>query len=315
MTSILITTSSFQVDGSEILQSLKADGYEIITNPYGRRLTEEEVQTLIREHDPVGMIAGVEPLTRSVLEAAKNLKVISRCGIGMESVDLEAAKDQDIVVINTPDAPSQAVSELAIGLILSALRKIPLADRLIRQNQWTGQMGNLLGGKMLGLVGCGRIGGKVAEIASAFGAEIMVFDPFVQNVSCGRKVEVLDDLLGNADIVSLHLPGSDATHHLIGAEQIEHMKSTALLVNTSRGSLIDEEALVDALKLGKLAGAALDVFETEPYKGELATLDNVVLTAHMGSRAAESRQNMEREAAAHLASYLGKLVGSGDRKN
>ena len=197
---------------------------------------------------------------------------------------------------------------MAIGLILSALRKIPLADRLIRRNQWTAQTGNLLGGKTLGLVGCGRIGGKVAELASAFGAEVIIFDPFVQSVSCGRKVETLDDVLSNADIVSLHLPGSDETHHLIGVEQMEQMKSTALLVNTSRGSLIDEEALVNALKLGELAGAALDVFETEPYEGELAILDNVVLTAHMGSRAAESRQNMEREAAANLAKYLADLV-------
>ena len=302
MSTILITTSSFQVDSNPALQSLKADGLNIVTNPFGRRLTEDDAKALLSEHTPVGMIAGVEPLTRTVLESAPSLKVLARCGIGMDSVDLVAAKEFGIAVSNTPDAPSAAVAELTIGLILSALRQIPQADRALRGGEWKARMGNMFRGKTLGLIGGGRIGQKVAELAVAFGADVIVHDPFLK--TCSHPLVSMDVLLQQSDILSLHIPGGDETYHVINQAALAQMKSSALLINAGRGGLVDEKALAEALRAGELAGAALDVYEDEPYSGELLALDNVVLTAHMGSYAKETRAIMENEAAENLRAGL-----------
>jgi len=302
MSTILITTSSFQVDTNPALQALQRDGFKIVTNPFGRRLTEEDAQQLLGEHNPIGMIAGVEPLTRTVLKSAPALKVIARCGIGMDSVDLAAADELGISVSNTPDAPSSAVAELTIGLILSALRQIPQADRALRGGEWKARMGNMFRGKTLGLIGGGRIGRKVAELASAFGADVIIHDPFIE--TCSYPLVSMDALLQQSDILSLHIPGGDETHHLINQGALEQMKPTALLINAGRGGLVDESALADALRSERLAGAALDVYEDEPYSGELLGLDNVVVTAHMGSYAKETRAIMEQEAAENLSTGL-----------
>ena len=302
MSTILITTSSFQVDTNPALQSLKAKGLQIVLNPFGRRLTEADAQELLTEYDPIGMVAGVEPLTRKVLESAPALKVIARCGIGMDSVDLIASEDLGIAVSNTPDAPSTAVAELTIGLILSILREIPQADRGVRSGAWKARMGSLFLGKTLGLIGGGRIGQKVAHLATSLGAQVIVHDPFIK--TSDFELTTFEDLLARADIVSLHIPGGDDTHHLIDQRAIECMKPGAFLINTGRGGLVDEAALARALRTGHLSGAALDVYEDEPYSGKLTALDNVVLTAHMGSYAKETRAIMEREAAENLLTGL-----------
>ncbi len=297
MPKILISTSSFNVENNKHIETLKNNGFEILLNPYGRRLTEAEVIQLLQD-DVVGIIAGVEPLTRYVLTAAKNLKVISRCGIGMNSVDIEATQELNISVFNTPDAPSVAVAELTLGIILNLLRKIAEVDHNIRAGNWKALMGNLLAAQTVGIIGYGRIGKKVAQLLHAFGAKVIVYDKQEpSNYS-------MDEVLTQADIVTLHIPYETSSHHLINAEKLALMKSDAILINTSRGGLIDEAALFSAIKSGNLGGAGLDSFEEEPYKGELISLPQIVLTAHMGSYAKEARMLMEQEAAQNLVKGL-----------
>ena len=305
MTEILITTSSFGKQDSSLLQILSENGLSYKLNPYARKLTESEVSELIEQHQPVGMIAGVEPLTRKVLEKAKNLKVISRAGIGMDSVDLQAAKDFGIVVTNTPDAPTIPVAELTLGMILSLLRHIHISDASIRHGEWIRPMGNLLHGKTVGLIGCGRIGSYLAGLLSSFGCIILGYDPFIDK-SDKFPLVGLGKILSDADIISLHIPYNQKNYNFIDAEKIQKMKKGALLINASRGGLIDEDALYKALSSGYLGGAAMDCFEEEPYTGKLKEFDNVLLTAHIGSYAQEGRIMMERQAVENLLRELKK---------
>lgn len=302
MPKILIATSSFRIDGNAALARLAQRGFEIVSNPYRRRLTEEEIAASLRP-DVVGLITGVEPLTRRVLTGAKGLRVISRCGVGLDNVDLDAARELGIAVHNTPDAPVAAVAELTIGLMLAALRQVAEADRGIRQGRWEPLTGRLLGARTVGLVGYGRVGRAVAKLVRPFGASVIACDPALPGDEAARMCE-FDEVIAGADIVSLHAPGGPATHRLIGREQIARMRRGAILINTARGSLVDEDALAEALASGQIAAAGLDVFEHEPYSGPLARLPQVVLTAHMGSRASEVRERMEREAAENLERAL-----------
>ena len=299
MNKILITTSSFNLETPEIL-ALQDAGYEVVLNPHKRRLSENEVQELLTP-DIIGMIAGVEPLTRNVIEGAEGLRVISRCGIGMDSVDLDAAKENNVAVFNTPDAPTRAVAELAVGLMLDCLRGISVQDRAIRGKEWVRPMGGLIGERTVGLVGFGRIGRKVAQYLEGFGAKVIAYDPYVEG---DERVVTLDEVLSRSDIVSLHIPYSDDNHHLINADTLAKMKQGAVLINTARGGLVDEEALAVSLESGHLSSAAMDVYEEEPYKGALANIDNIVLTAHVGSYAKEARIEQEALAADNLLEGL-----------
>jgi D-3-phosphoglycerate dehydrogenase len=296
---ILSTTSSFS------LSDFPSD-YQVVHNPHRRRLTESEVTVLIEQFQPIGMIAGVEPLTRAVLEKAKRLKVISRCGIGTDSVDLEAAKDLGIVVTITPDAPTASVAELTVGLILDLSRRISHLDAGIRAGRWKGPAGSLVRGKTVGIVGCGRIGTYVARLLQGFECNLLGFDPLVKNHGLCSMV-ALDELLRKSDIVTLHLPYSPQTHHIISTKECSIMPPHAFLVNAARGGLVDEAALVTALEEEKLGGAALDCFSEEPYQGDLTRFENVVMTPHIGSSARESRQEMEEEALKNLITELGKI--------
>ena len=286
---VLISTSSFNLANFAQLSDLEKAGVEVKLNPFAARLTEKQAIDLLGT-DTIGLIAGLEPLTKNVLQAAKSLKVIARVGTGLDSVDLVAAKELEIIVLNTPDAPTKAVAELTIAHILGLLRHLSQADRQIRNGIWKGLMGSLLETKTVGIVGFGRIGKRVATLLSAFGASVLISDAQVksgdfQNVG-------LDELCTRSDIVSLHLPYSEATHHIIDEKRINLMKKGSFIVNISRGGLVDEAMLLVALKSGHLAGAALDCFEQEPYEGELRNLENVQITAHMGSYARETRDLM-----------------------
>lgn len=302
MPKILITTSNFDCNLPQV-EALRKSGYEIILNPHKRRLTEDEAAILFTS-DIAGVIAGVEPLTRRVLQGAKNLKVISRCGTGMDNVDLDAAREHNIVVLNTPDAPAQAVAELAVGLMLNVLRAISTQDRAVRAGKWDRPMGRLLGEQAVGLVGFGRIGRLVAKQVSAFGAKVIAHDPFLDKWN--TEAVALDELLARADIVSLHAPYNKDNHCLVDADFLRKMKKDSILINTARGELVDEDALLTALKSGHLAGAGLDVYNAEPYTGPLKDLENIVLTAHTGSYARETRQRQEAEAAENLLNALSK---------
>lgn len=303
MHKFVISTSSFDTDNNAAIQRLIQAGVQPVTNPYGRRLTEDEAESLLQD-DVIGMIAGVEPLTARVIQSAAHLKVISRCGTGMDSVDLDAAKNKGIIVLNTPEAPAQAVAELTLGLILAGLRQIPQTDQKIRSGEWPRTQGGLLAAQTVGLIGLGHIGKRVAKLCRAFEANVIAYDPFINQPPEDVTLVSLDKLLETADIISLHTPYSSELHHLINAQAFERIKPGALLINAARGGLVDEHALKAALDSGKLGGAALDAFEQEPYQGSLLECSNLILSSHVGSLAREARQRMELEAAENLLNGL-----------
>ena len=299
MDKIVVTTSTFAQYDKAPLELLRKKNLEVLLNPYARKLTKEEVIQLCR--DAVGIIAGLEPLDSDVLEKLKALKVISRCGVGFDNIDMDAAKRLGINVFNTPDAPTLAVAELTVGLMLNLLRRINRMDAAIKEERWEKITGNLIYRKRVGIIGFGRIGRKVAELLKAFGCEIVYSDPFVEDKVLGFTQLSLGELLRGADIVSLHLSGKE---RILGENELGLMKKSAFLVNISRGGIVDESALFKYLKDSRLAGAAVDVFQQEPYCGELLSLENIILTPHIGSYTQETRAEMENKAVENLLKGL-----------
>ena len=302
---ILISSSSFGIDGS-VIETLKKEGFTVVLNPYKRKLTEDELIELL-DKDVVGLIAGTEKITERVMQNAKSLKVISRYGVGVDNIDMEAAKRRGIIVCTTPDAPTQAVAELTLALILNLYRRIGEVDRSLRSDKWTPLMGRLLSGKTLGIIGLGRIGKALVKLTQPFKLKIVGHEPFPEDEfvsSYGIELASLEKVLSESDIVSLHVPLTEETYHLIGKKELALMKPDAIIVNTARGNLIDENALIDALETGIIGGAAFDVFEAEPYYGKLKVFDNVILTPHIGTYAKETRVRMEREAVENLLNIL-----------
>lgn len=306
MSKLVISTSSFDVDNNLHLQHLVKAGMNIVGNSFKRKLTEDEIIELLGQ-DTVGMIAGIEPLTERVFMSAKGLKAISRCGAGLDNVDLTAAKRQDIAVFNTPEAPAQAVAELTMSLILAALRRICQVDQLLRADRWSRMQGQLLAAQLVGIIGLGHIGRRVAKLCQAFDARVVAHDPYIDPTSHEVELVPLKKLLAEADVISLHLPYGANTHHLLDAKAFARMKPGSIIINTARGGLIDEIALDEALISGHLGMAALDVFEQEPYRGPLIKNDKIILTSHIGSLARESRMRMEIEAAENLLEELIKI--------
>lgn len=308
---LLITTSSFGAKDEAARAHLIAAGYEIVQNPFGRTLTETEISALLAEHRPVGLIAGLEPLTEAVMESAvSHLKVISRCGTGMDNVDLNAAKRLGISVLNTPAAPAEAVAELSLGLILALIRNVVSHDQMVHSGAWKKRMGLLLSEITVGIVGLGRVGRRVAAILRPLGTKVIATDVMPDHdwiAAHGVSLMTLPQLLTASDVVSLHLPyASGDLHRLMNAERIAAMRPGSFLINTSRGALIDEQAVADALASGHLGGAAVDTFEQEPYNGVLLEAPNAILSPHAGSYARATRNRMELEAAQNLITGLSK---------
>jgi len=303
---VLITTSSFGKFSDLVFEKLKNNKLEVITNPYKRKLTENELSDLLQKEKPIGLIAGTEPITAKVLkESAEYLRVVSRVGVGWDNVDHNTAKSIGIKVYRTPDATTQTVAELTLGLILNLLRKISQMDHELKAGLWEKRMGSLLENKKVGIIGFGRIGRRLAQLLTPFKVEIGYYDVLkVDAVALAKKMDI-DSLLTWADIVTLHVSVSCDNALTFDEKKIKSMKKGAWLINASRGELLDETALYEALKSGHLSGAALDVFESEPYKGPLASLKNVILTPHIGSYASEARVRMETEAVDNLIEGLG----------
>jgi len=301
---VTINTSSFAKFDKAPVSFLEAEGIAYQLNPYKRTLTESEIISFSREAD--GVIAGLEPLTKDVLERMPNLKVISRCGVGINNVDAEYAKNRNISVFNTPDGPTIAVAELTVSLILNCIRHVAIMDREMRQGQWNKRMGNLLHGKKIGIIGYGRIGQKVASLLLPFGVEIAVSD--IKKISLSNDIKEMSfsEIIEWSDILCLHVSSSDSGQPLITKKEFDLIKKGAWLINLSRGGVVDEEALYEALKSKHLAGAAVDVYQEEPYSGKLKELDNILLTPHIGSYAIESRVDMEMQAVNNLINGLKK---------
>lgn len=302
---VFISTSSFGKVDTKPLELLRNENLVVQTNPFGRPLTIEEATELLRDVD--GLIAGTEPLTREVLSAATRLKVISRCGVGLDNVDLKAAAELGITVTNTTRAHVAAVAELTIGAMIALLRHIPQNDRAVRQGTWSKEIGQLLQGRTIGIIGLGNVGKAVIRALRHFEASVLAYDTRPDTAFAeahGVRLTPIDRLLQEAELVSLHLPYHPDIHHFLDRERLARMKPDAYLVNTSRGGLVDEGALYEALLTGRLAGAFVDTFEREPYRGPLTQLPNVILSPHVGAYAKESRLAMEMEAAQNLIHHL-----------
>lgn len=304
MTAILFSTSTFNLDLVPDRAALERAGVELRTNPFRRKLTEDEAIDLLSD-GVVGVVAGLEPLTGRVLASAPSLRAIARVGIGLDSVDLPAAERLGIEVMNTPDPPARAVAELTLGHILSLLRRISLVDRRLHEGTWSPEMGSLLSGRTVGFIGFGRIGRRLARLLEPFEVDILVHDPAAVDVRFERTD--IDDLLARSTVVTLHVPHGPDTHHIIDGARLALMRPDAILVNVARGGLVDEAALADAISREAIAGAALDCFADEPYRGPLAGMERVQMTAHMGTYARETRDQMEREAATKIVECLRRL--------
>lgn len=293
----LITTVPFGEVDRRPLDLLEAEGVEYVINPLGRRLRPEELAEMIGDFDV--LIAGTEPITAAVMDRARRLRLISRVGIGLDSVDLPAAKERGILVSYTPDAPAPAVAEMTMGLILSLLRSLAQADRAMRDGVWHRIVGRRLSDLTVGVIGVGRVGKRVVRHLQGFAPRILAND-IAPDVEFGAAHQVRwaekETIYREADVITLHLPLTPLTRSLIGRRELDMMKPEAVLLNTARGGMINEHELAQALKQGRLAGAALDVFAQEPYSGELVTIENCLLTCHMGSMSRDCRARMELEA-------------------
>lgn len=308
---VLISTYPFST-GSEIPLKLlqQAKNVEFTLNPLNRKLTEQELADMIEPFDAI--IAGTEPISKTVLQRAKNLKHISRVGVGLDSVDLNYADSLGIKISYTAEAPAPAVAELSMGLMLNLLRSITLADQGMKSGKWNRYYGRRIGDIKVGIVGMGRIGSLVLKCLEGFKpAQVLVHDidtRKLHNLPSFAKACSLEEILHESDIISLHVPLNRQNINLISNVQLSMMKKSSFIINTSRGGIINEKDLFEALENNRIAGAAIDVFEQEPYTGPLCKLSNCLLTSHMGSMSFDCRNRMEIEATEEVLLFL---AGSG----
>jgi len=276
---------------------LDANGIEIILNQYGRKISSAELVLDIKDADV--LIAGTEKITEDVLKNAPSLKLISRVGIGLDSIDFNLCRKYGVRVAYTPDAPTMAVAELCVGLMIDLARCVAFTDKNIKNGIWHRHMGTLLYGKTVGIFGLGRIGKSLVHLLSAFNVKFKVHE-IEPDIAFGRLYGIefvtKEELLGAADIVSVNIPLNQQNKDFITANDLQLMKSSAFLINTARGGIVNEQDLYNALKTGMIRAAAVDVFEEEPYSGRLVELENCLLTCHMGASTIESRTDMEIQA-------------------
>ena len=306
MAKVLITTVPFGDKCRLPLDLLNAAEIEYLINPIGRKLREDELAEMVADYDV--LIAGTEPITDKVMSRASRLKLISRVGIGLDSVDLLAAERRGIQVSYTPDAPAPAVAELTIGLMLSLLRSIHTVNTQMHGGEWHRYFGRRIAEITVGIIGVGRIGGRVLNCLAGFGLPHILVNDVRPNLQLTPGLELewvtKDEIYRNADVVSLHVPLTAQTKNMIRREHLLQMKRDAIIINTSRGSIINEHDLAEVLGQGHLTGAAIDVFEQEPYTGELARSDRCLLTSHMGSMSVDCRTRMEIEATEEAVRFL-----------
>jgi D-3-phosphoglycerate dehydrogenase len=275
-------------------------------------ICREELLECIREYD-VLIVRSDTPVDKKVIDCGKRLKVIGMAGIGLNHIDTEYAREKGIAVFNVPDGSNDSVAEHTIALLLCISRKLYNAIDAVKKNHWnkTGYIGNQLKGKTIGLIAIGKIGSRVANLCQAFGMKVMAYDPFIDpDLAAKMNIELvsLEELLMNSDIISMHAPLTPQTYHMIGKKQLDMMKDGAYILNLGRGGLIDEEALYDALKKGKLKGAAVDVMEKEPPgQSKLLELDNFIATPHIGAGTVEAQQYIAQSLASKVIDYMKSL--------
>lgn len=302
---IFVALSTFAEYDPMPLKILESSGHPFSLNTLGKRLNKEQVLELAR--GSAGIIAGIETYDSDVLERLPGLRCISRCGVGTDNIDKTKAEELGISIVNTPDVVVQPVAELTVAMVFDLLRKLSYHTSLMRSKRWEKKAGHLLSGKRVGVIGLGRIGKRVCELMLKLDAVVCGTDiaPDLEWASrTGVDIVSLEGLLKSSDIVTIHTSILKDNSLRLDAKGLSLMKEGAFLVNTSRGQLIDESALYDALSEGRLGGAALDVFSVEPYAGKLCDLDNVVLTPHVATLTKESRVLMEAESVKNILSAL-----------
>lgn len=295
---VFVSTHPFSTISSLPLKLLEENDFEVKLNPFGHKISAEELAKVI--NDTEVLIAGTEKITEEVFKNAPNLKLISRVGIGLDGIDFDLCKKYNVRVAYTPDAPTLAVAELCVATILDLARKVTHShNNLVQQGVWKRHMGMLLFGKTVGIFGMGRIGKSLIHMLSSFNVNFKVHDinpdiafSKLYNVQLVSKQEILEQ----SDIISVNIPlKADTKDYFLKADLLK-MKQHAILINSARGGIVNEEDLYDVLKNKQIDSAAVDVFEQEPYEGKLKELDNCILTCHMGASTIDSRTNMEVEA-------------------
>ena len=298
MYKLLIAPTTFAKISKKPLEILKKKYSKIYINQTGSVLTKKNLLKLIKDVDAV--IAGTEVYDKQVLNEARNLKVISRLGVGIDNIDLKTIKIKKIKLLTTQTTPERSVAELTLGLILNFYRNISLSDAEIKKNYWNKRMGNILYNKTIGVVGLGRVGKEFIRMMSSFNVQIIACDINPdRKFASEKKIKLVtfSKLLKTSDIISLHINVNSHSTPIFNLDEFNQMKSDSVIVNTARGSIINEDDLFYALKNKLIGGACLDVFTKEPYKGKLRKIKNIILTPHIGSYVSEIRNEMEIEAA------------------
>jgi D-3-phosphoglycerate dehydrogenase / 2-oxoglutarate reductase len=306
MPKVLITTIPFADKNRQLLDLLENTGIEYLINPLNKKLTEDELADLITDFDVI--IAGTEPITKKVMDSATNLKMISRVGIGLDSVDLLEAEKKGIIVSYTPEAPAPAVAELTIGLMLALLRSVQLSNMEMHNGKWHRFFGRRLSKVTIGIIGVGRIGVGLLKHLQSFDSPKILLNDISKNHDLNQvpNIEWVDkeDIYRQSDIVTIHTPLTAKTKNMVKKEHLLRMKKDAIIINTARGGIINEQDLYDVMKAGHLSGAAIDVFDFEPYNGKLREIQRCILTAHMGSMSIDCRTRMEVEATEEAVRFL-----------
>jgi D-3-phosphoglycerate dehydrogenase len=273
----------------EVVKGIQALG-QVVYKPADLKAALTEADVLI--------VRSATTVTKELIAHAKKLKVVARAGVGLDNVDQAACAERGIKVLNTPGASTNAVAELAVGLILSTLRNVQKAHHQMKGGKWEKKtlIGKEVEGRTLGIIGYGRIGAAVGRKAHALGMKIIAYNPPPRHEDgIAVFIDDLGSFLGKADVISLHAALTDGTRRIINKENIARMKDGAFIVNTARGEMIDEDALYEAARSGKVAGAALDVFCEEPYKGRLAELENIYMSPHIGASTKEAQNRIGAE--------------------
>jgi len=307
---ILITPKSFKHYKENAYKLIKKHGYEIIENNLDRTMTEEEIIEAAKD-DVVGIIVGIDPITANVLNQCKKLRAISKYGVGVDNIDLKRAAELGIPVKNAVGTNSISVAEHTIALMFASARRLTEVINGVKANRWDRSIGFELTNKKLGIIGGGQIGKEVAKRAVGLGMNVTIYDPYFKDHYFLKKYNInlnenFNDVLKESDIVTLHLPATKETKGLINAETLKLMKPTSILINTSRGELVDERALYDALVNHKIAFAAQDVYSSEPPKpgDPLVSLPNFILTPHVGAYTLEAVERMAMVSTENLLNLL-----------
>ena len=304
---VFVSTHPFGSTSKEPMKLLQENNFDVKLNPFEHKMTSQELAKEIKDSEI--LIAGTEKITEEVFQNAPKLKLISRVGIGLDGVDFELCKKYGVRVAYTPDAPTMAVAELCVAMILDLARQITITDKNIRLGVWKRHMGTLLYGKTIGIFGMGRIGKSLVHLLSSFNVKFLVHD-INPDIAFGRLYNInfvsKEEVLKNSDVISVNIPLKKDTLDYITSKELSLMEPHTIVINTARGGIINENDLYDALKEKIIAGAAVDVFEEEPYSGKLIELENCLLTCHMGASTIDSRTDMEVQAVEEAIRFKNK---------